>query len=175
MSMCWAQMASEEELWTSIMIPAVTQGYTVAVLLEAVRIWWDDHNGILLPKMVYDQYILVYTCMYSYVLVYTSIYCDILYYVVYYAIRLYYVLPLGCQNESASLAYDSHSTQPKDVNYPFTTWLWRILLSSAAVQPVPGSARLSALSGKPNSSCRFSPIHSASFVGNQRRTGCAVL
>ena len=47
-------------------IPTVIQGYTVTVrvLLDAVRIWWDDRNGILLPKMVYDQYILVYTCMY---------------------------------------------------------------------------------------------------------------
>jgi hypothetical protein len=43
-------MASEEELGTGI--PTVIQGYTVAVLLEAVRIWWDDHNGILLPKML---------------------------------------------------------------------------------------------------------------------------
>ncbi len=60
--MCWAQMASEEELGTGIQ--TVIQGYTVAVLLEAVRIWRDDHNGILLPKMVYDQYVLVYTCMY---------------------------------------------------------------------------------------------------------------
>jgi hypothetical protein len=55
-------MASEEELGTGI--PTVIQGYTVAVLLEAVRIWRDDHNGILLPKMLYDQYVLVYTCMY---------------------------------------------------------------------------------------------------------------
>jgi hypothetical protein len=60
--MCRAQMASEEELRTGI--PTVIQGYTVAVLLEAVRIWRDDHNGILLPKMLYDQYVLVYTCMY---------------------------------------------------------------------------------------------------------------
>jgi hypothetical protein len=60
--MCRAQMASEEELRTGI--PTVIQGYTVAVLLEAVRIWRDDHNGILHPKMLYDQYVLVYTCMY---------------------------------------------------------------------------------------------------------------
>jgi hypothetical protein len=62
--MCWAQIASEVELWTGI--PTVIQGYTVAVLLEAVRIWWDDHNGILLPKMLYDQYVMVYTGMYVY-------------------------------------------------------------------------------------------------------------
>jgi hypothetical protein len=60
--MCWAQIASEVELGTGI--PTVIQGYTVAVLLDAVRIWWDDQNGILLQKMVYDQYVLVYTCMY---------------------------------------------------------------------------------------------------------------
>ena len=60
--MCWAQIASEVKLGTGI--PTVIQGYTVAVLLDAVRIWWDDQNGILLPKMVYDQYVLVYTCMY---------------------------------------------------------------------------------------------------------------
>ncbi len=64
--MCWpwpgAQMASEVELGTGI--PTVIQGYTVAVLLKAVRIRWDDQNGILLPKMVYVQYVLVYTCMY---------------------------------------------------------------------------------------------------------------
>ena len=63
-TMCWAQMASEEELGTDI--PTVIQEYTVTVLLEAVRIWWDDHNGILLPKMLYDQYVMVYTCMYVY-------------------------------------------------------------------------------------------------------------
>jgi hypothetical protein len=57
-------MASEEELGTGI--PTVIQGYTVAVLLEAVRIWRDDHNGILLPKMLYDQYVKVYTGMYVY-------------------------------------------------------------------------------------------------------------
>ena len=62
--MCWAQMASEEELGTGI--PTVIQGYTVTVLLEAVRIWRDDHNGILLPKMLYDQYAMVYTGMYVY-------------------------------------------------------------------------------------------------------------
>ena len=41
---------------------------------------------------------------------------------------------------------------------------------------LPGGALWStwALSGNPKSSCRFSPIHSASFVGNHRRTGCAV-
>jgi len=62
--MCRAQMASEEELGTGI--PTVIQGYTVAVLLETVRIRWDDNNGILLrlTKMVYEQYVLVYTCMY---------------------------------------------------------------------------------------------------------------
>jgi len=41
-------MTGKEELWTGI--PTVFQGYTVAVLLEAVRIRWDDNNGILLPK-----------------------------------------------------------------------------------------------------------------------------
>ena len=60
--MCWAQMASEVELGTGIL--TVIQGYTVVVLLEAVRIRWDDQNGILLPKMVYEQYVLVYKCMY---------------------------------------------------------------------------------------------------------------
>ena len=74
--MCWAQMAGEEELWTGI--PTVIQEYTVAVLLDAVRIRWDDNNAILLSKdtvgrqqcypahkkMVYEhieQYIQVYT------------------------------------------------------------------------------------------------------------------
>ena len=47
-SMWWAQMTGKEELWTGI--PTVFQGYTVAVLLDAVRIRWDDNNGILLPK-----------------------------------------------------------------------------------------------------------------------------
>ena len=47
-TMCWAQMASEEELGTGIQ--TVIQGYTVAVLLEAVRIRWDNNNGILLTK-----------------------------------------------------------------------------------------------------------------------------
>ncbi len=61
-AMCWAQMASEVELGTGI--PTVIQGYTVAVLLEAVRILLDDQNCILLPKMVYGQYVLVYTSMY---------------------------------------------------------------------------------------------------------------
>ncbi len=36
----------------------------MAVLLEAVRIEWDDNNGILLTKMVYEQFVLVYTSMY---------------------------------------------------------------------------------------------------------------
>ncbi len=45
----------------------------------------------------------------------------------------------------------------------------RIWLSSAGVQLEPGSDRLSALSDNPNSSCRFSPIHSASFVGRQHK------
>ncbi len=36
----------------------------MAVLLEAVRILWDDNNGILLSKMAYEQYVLVYTIMY---------------------------------------------------------------------------------------------------------------
>ncbi len=35
-------------------------------------------------------------------------------------------------------------------------------------------ALLSALSGNPNASCRFSPFHSASFLGSQRRTGWLV-
>ncbi len=42
----------------------------------------------------------------------------------------------------------------------------------------PSSARFCPLIGfirKPNSSCRFSPIHAASLKGNQRRAGCAVL
>jgi hypothetical protein len=58
--MCWAQIASEVELGTGI--PTVIQGYTVAVLLDALRIWWDDQ----IPKMVYhdDQYVLVYTCIF---------------------------------------------------------------------------------------------------------------
>jgi hypothetical protein len=60
--MCWAQIASEVDLGTGI--PTVIQGYTVAVLLKAVRIWWDDHNGILLPKWCM-------TSMYWYILVCT--------------------------------------------------------------------------------------------------------
>jgi hypothetical protein len=47
-------MANEVELGTGI--PTVIQGYTVAVLLESVKIRWDDNNGILLTKMVYEQY-----------------------------------------------------------------------------------------------------------------------
>ena len=35
-------MANEVELGTGI--PTVIQGYTVAVLLDAVRIWWDDQS-----------------------------------------------------------------------------------------------------------------------------------
>ena len=70
---------------------------------------------------------------------------------------------------------DSHSIHPNVVKAPSTTWSCSILLSSAGVHPVPGGALPSALSGNPKSSCRFSPIHSASFVGNHRRTGCAVL
>ena len=69
---------------------------------------------------------------------------------------------------------DSHSTHPKVVNAPSITWACRILFSSAGVQPEPAATRLSALSAKSNSSCRFSPIHSASFVGSQRRAGWAV-
>ena len=42
----------------------VIQGYTVAILLKAVRILWDDNNGILLTKMAYQKYELVYTSMY---------------------------------------------------------------------------------------------------------------
>ncbi len=51
----------------------------------------------------------------------------------------------------------------------------RIRLSSAGVHPVPGWALLWALSENPNSSCMFSPILSANFVGSQRKVGCAVL
>ena len=61
-ALCWAQMASEVELGTGI--PTVIQRYSFAVLLETVRIRWDDNNGILLTKMVYEQYVLVYTSMY---------------------------------------------------------------------------------------------------------------
>ena len=70
---------------------------------------------------------------------------------------------------------DSHSTQPDVVKAQSTTWALRIWLSSAGVQPVPGSALILALSGNPNLSCRFSPIHSANLVGDQRKAGCAVL
>jgi hypothetical protein len=50
-----------------------------------------------------------------------------------------------------------------------TTWFSRILLSFVGVQPVPGCALLSALSGNPSTTYRFSLIHSASFVGSQTR------
>ena len=69
---------------------------------------------------------------------------------------------------------DSHSTHPKVVKAPSTTWDCRMWFSSAGVQPLPGSALWSALSGNPSSSCKFSPIHSANLVGSQRRTGFAV-
>ncbi len=51
---------------------------------------------------------------------------------------------------------------------PRTTLLMRIELSSAAVHLSP------CLSGISNSAEIFAPIHSASFVGSQRKTGCAV-
>ncbi len=55
------------------------------------------------------------------------------------------------------------------------SWACSIWFSSVGVQPEPVSAPCSALSGKPNSSCRCSSIHSASLVGNQHRDRFAVL
>ena len=61
--MCWAQTAGEEQLGMDI--PTVIQGCTVAVLLEAVRIQWDDNKRYPAHiKMVYEQYVQVYTSMY---------------------------------------------------------------------------------------------------------------
>ena len=57
--MCWAQMSGEGQLGTGI--KTVIQGYNVTDILKAVRIQWDDNNGILLTenlrKMVYEQYV----------------------------------------------------------------------------------------------------------------------
>ena len=44
---------------------------------------------------------------------------------------------------------DSHSTHPKVVKAPLTTCVCKIWFNSAGVQPVPGSALVSALSGNP--------------------------
>ncbi len=63
---------------------------------------------------------------------------------------------------------ESHSTDPKVVKAPSTTWACRILFSSAGVKPEPVAALLPALSAKPNPSYMLSPIHSASLVGSQR-------
>jgi hypothetical protein len=48
------------------------------------------------------------------------------------------------------------------------------MIQFPGVHPVPGRALRAALSGNPNGSCRFLPIHSASFVGSQGRTGWPV-
>ena len=62
-SMLWAQMVCEKQLETDI--PTVIQGCIVAVLLEAVRIQWDDNYGILhtekLCMSIVCRYILVCT------------------------------------------------------------------------------------------------------------------
>ena len=69
---------------------------------------------------------------------------------------------------------DSHSRHPNvcraQQSLPHTTWVWRMLFSSATLHLVASS-----LSGKPSSSCRFSPIYSASLVGSHWRHGWCLL
>ncbi len=69
---------------------------------------------------------------------------------------------------------DSHGKHQNVVSALSMTWARRMLLSSAGVHPAPGWASISALSGKPNSYCMFSPIHSASLLGSEHKAGWAV-
>ena len=61
-SMFRTQTALEEELGTCK--PTVFQGYIMMILLNAVRIRWNNNNGVL---SILKKYIRVYASMYTYI------------------------------------------------------------------------------------------------------------
>ncbi len=71
------QVALEEELGAGI--PTVFKGNIVYIICDAVRIWRDHDNGVLLTPQPLStvktmQILVVYTSIYQYILEHTNIY-----------------------------------------------------------------------------------------------------
>ena len=62
-SMLWTQIALEKELGTCI--PTVLQGNIKTILLNAVRIRWNNNNCVWLTVTTYMR---VYTSIYTHIL-----------------------------------------------------------------------------------------------------------
>ncbi len=61
-SILWTQIALEKELETCM--PTVFQGNIVTILLNAVRIRWNNNNSVLLTQ---PKCMRVYTSLYAYI------------------------------------------------------------------------------------------------------------